>query len=364
MKDNKNYPSHPLQNKNDKKKKNYFYIQSLEKVLTDCLDMLKISDDSQITKTAFELIERVTLEQLNTYGKWIIAMKKIADSCVANKHTFSQSEIHDFLTVVVATGIADDKKKTKAVNDAIFNIYRDIMENYSNSPEGLKTNYPQIIVDVLSILAIGIDTEGEKITAYNIEGYYQTRKLKSITAAATAATIDTIKKKKDYSDTESSYSETPLQQLLLSPYYCQMNEEEKIDFLKNLNQITDRSKEALELSLANLQNTEDIRTLRDLCANYNKLQKYSELLHSSEDRFRFKVELQKQLERTLTDYQLQHAINSIKKAKLYIENVLDSRFSPYGSYGINHVKHNLEYGYQLMEMMQPNRRRRTRREFV
>jgi hypothetical protein len=236
------------------------------------------------------------------------------------------------------------------------------MENYSNSPEGLKTNYPQIIVDVLSILAIGIDTEGEKITAYNIEGYYQTRKLKSITAAATipaaASTIDTIKKKKDYSDSESSRSEVRLQQLLLSSYYCQMNQDEKIDFLKNLNQITDRSKEALELSLANLQNTEDIRKLRDLCASYNKLQKYSELLYGPEDRF--KVELQKQLQRTLTDYQLRHAINSIKKAKLYIENVLDSRFLPYGSYGINHVKHNLEYGYQLMEMMQPSRRRKRR----
>ena len=53
-------------------------------------------------------------------------------------------------------------------------------------------------------------------------------------------------------------------------------------------------------------------------------------------------------------------MNSIRKARQYIENVLDSKFVPHGSYGINHTKHNLEYGYQLIGVMQPSRRKGVR----
>jgi hypothetical protein len=94
--------------------------------------------------------------------------------------------------------------------------------------------------------------------------------------------------------------------------------------------------------------------LRHLCENYGKLQKYCELIHGSERKF--KVELQKDIGRKLSQHQLQRAANSIKQAKTYIENVLDGKFEPHGSYGINHVKHNLEYGYQLTGLIQSKRR--------
>ena len=40
--------------------------------------------------------------------------------------------------------------------------------------------------------------------------------------------------------------------------------------------------------------------------------------------------------------------NSLKRERTYTENILDNKFIPGASHGINHVKHNLEYGYQLM----------------
>ena len=40
-----------------------------------------------------------------------------------------------------------------------------------------------------------------------------------------------------------------------------------------------------------------------------------------------------------------------------MENVLDGKFIPHGSYGINHTKHNLEYGYLIVRLMQPSKRR-------
>jgi hypothetical protein len=93
-----------------------------------------------------------------------------------------------------------------------------------------------------------------------------------------------------------------------------------------------------------------------ICVNYNKLKRYCELISGSDNKFR--VNVQKDLGKKLTNYQLQHAANSIRKSRLYIENVLDGKFILHGSYGINHVKHNLEYGYQIIGIMQASRKRK------
>ena len=36
---------------------------------------------------------------------------------------------------------------------------------------------------------------------------------------------------------------------------------------------------------------------------------------------------------------------------------LDRKFVPHGAYGINHTKHNLEYGYLIVGLMQSSRKR-------
>jgi hypothetical protein len=57
-------------------------------------------------------------------------------------------------------------------------------------------------------------------------------------------------------------------------------------------------------------------------------------------------------------YQLTRAVNSIRRVQLYIENILDNKFVHDASHGINHIKHNLEYGYSLMNLIELPRRRR------
>jgi hypothetical protein len=78
---------------------------------------------------------------------------------------------------------------------------------------------------------------------------------------------------------------------------------------------------------------------------------------SSIYRFCSQNTLYNEIGKKLSSHQLQHAANSIRKAKLYIENVLDGKFAPHGPYGINHTKHNLEYGYLIVGLMQPSRKR-------
>lgn len=343
-----------MKNKNRKDKATSLPLSEYEEVmnplreaLDKCLQMLKIGHYKNVSERALRLLENTSLDQIKTFGNWILCLNAIADSCLAIKHILTQSETYDFLTVAVATNI-EEKTRTKTIDDIIFRIYRDIMANYESSNDKIKMAYPNIIVDVVAILAKGVNIDGKKIAPFQVELYYQKRKANASTASiisktvsataststsATAASIATIEKRKKDE--------------------LQIVEADKEKIIESLNKITGRNKKELELSLSRLQ-TIDIKRLRHLCENYGKLQKYCELIHGSEKKF--KVELQKDIGRKLSQHQLQRAANSIKQAKTYIENVLDGKFEPHGSYGINHVKHNLEYGYQLTGLIQSKRR--------
>jgi hypothetical protein len=113
---------------------------------------------------------------------------------------------------------------------------------------------------------------------YNIESYYQTRKVNAsastavvatttIAAAstsATAASIDTIKRNEEKVEEElasiplskskpaSDNNKNKHQNHLIS-------EDEKLNIIKSLNRITGRSKNDLEMSLSKLQRTDIIR---------------------------------------------------------------------------------------------------------
>jgi hypothetical protein len=318
--------------------------------LTRCLQLLKLNHDDKISKTAFDLIEKSSVNGLKSRNSnWIIPLNAIAGSCLLNQRVFSQSEVYDFLTVAVTTSL---EGRTKAIDELVFRIYRDIMATYDGLDDKPKIAYPKIIVDVVAILAWGVDTSGKKTPVHNVEVYYQTRKsdvisstpaaLPSETPAATAATAMSIR----------SIGKTP------------KTENEPIDkviesgLITVLTTITGRGKKDIQASLGKLDRRDFLR-LTDLYKNYNKIQKYSKIVIDLGDLHQFKSALEKDIGRKLSNYQIQHAANSVRKVKLYIENVLDGKFVPRGSYGINHTRHNLEYGYLVVGLMQSSRKRTT-----
>ena len=244
------------------------------------------------------------------------------------------------------------------------------MANYESSGRRLKIAYPKIIVDVMSILDKEVDISGKKIPLDNIEDYYQMRKVDVIgtspssviadvlipttpAAASTSATAASIRNiQRDGKREELISTDYKKHQ----QYPSQVDEEEEAELIESLNKITDRSKKDIQASIAKLQRG-DIERIKDLCKNYNKLQKYSKLITDADNLQEFKMALQNEIGKKLSDHQLRHAVKSIRKAKLYIEKVLDGKFVPHGSYGINHTKHNLEYGYLIVGLMQPSRKR-------
>ena len=320
----------------DKGEKVVYYSISMMKTLIYCLNMLKIKEDTQTHRDAVELIQKVPVESANDdSNEWVTSMKAIAEACSIkdnnsnNSYIFSQSELSDFLTLA-AKGINEKRIRTQIISDIIFKIYNDIMENYQNFDNNLKSNYPGIIIDIISIINSGIDTEGNKISVYSLHEYYRSQKI--------------IKARE-------KGEEKPLQKDLdiLESY----DKEEQQDLVENLSQITGMEMGDLVESLAKMQSS-DVKKISNLCLNYTKLQKYSRKIEESQEEFRQEVE--RELGRKLTDSQLQRAINSIRKVRTYIKNILDGKFVPHDTHGINHVKHNLEYGFQLMGLIECKKR--------
>jgi hypothetical protein len=246
--------------------------------------------------------------------------------------------LSDFLTLS-AKGIEDKRMSSEII---IFKIYRDIMENYDNFTDSLKSNYLRIIVDVISVINQGMDTKGIKVNIIGLERYYQSRKQQA----------GMSKEGKEAPSPTTTAAPSIMTTAAAAVVHKDKIPLSKNDLVESLAQITNRKRQELEQSLARLQDS-DLKKINELCRNYNKLQHYSKLITKEE----FRNEIQKELGRELRSHELGRAINAIRRAQTYIENILDNKFTLDSSHGINHIRHNLEYGYQLMNLIERTRRR-------
>ena len=278
-------------------------------------------DDVKMKKEVIE-ISRNTFHTTPS-EKWFYALKIISIYSVKNNVIFSQSQLYDLLTIM--SRIIDEKKKD-LVNTITFNIYRDVMENYNKLNENMKLIFPVIIVNLMHIIKYGQDIEGNPVNLFAINNYYQNSKINL---------EDELKKMLSFKLESSSIQD--------------IQDDKLFEILEKL---TGRNKEEIQNAFRNLLEP-DKQKIENVCRNYHKLQEYSELMET--DGF-IKI-IEKEAGRKLSGSQLQHAANSIKKTKIYLENILDGSFVPKGKHGINHVKHNLEYGFQLMGIIQSKRRK-------
>ena len=309
---------------------------SLRQALEYCLDVLKM-------KQHFEFMIRTTanvsLTMVKTLDNWIIAMKLIADwnGALGNNgnYVFSQTQLYDFLAL--ATKVIEGNKRASD-NKIVLEILRDIMKNYENFSHRLKSDYPRIIVDVISILHRGIDTNGIKVNPISIEKYYQSRKQQA------AMTKEEGLKKSPSTTTTIAAAAIQKEKIPLS------NDE----LVERLVHITNRERKELQKSIERLPNS-DLKKISELCRNYSKLQRYRKLITTKEQ---LKNEIQREIGRELRSHELTRAANSIRRVQIYIENILDNKFTLDTSHGINHIKHNLEYGYSLMNLIELPRRRK------
>ena len=293
-----------------------------------CLDVLKIKEDSEVYRNAVELAQKLPTESEN---KWTSATKIIANTSVG--YNFSQSQLADFLTLA-AKGI----EQNKTSSGIIFKMYRDIIENYHNFSDNLKSNYPEIIVDVISVI-----NRDSRVNPIIIEKYYQLKKQEAAVANKEEEHLGKTLTTPSYTTAAAIHKE----KLPLS------NDE----LIERLAQITNRDRIALQKSIERLPYS-DLKKISELSRNYSKLQYYSKLITKEGPQQELKNNIQREIGREIRSDELGHAVRSISRVQLYIESMLDNKFTLDASHGINHVKHNLEYGYSLMNLIELQRRRR------
>lgn len=142
---------------------------------------------------------------------------------------------------VPAKHIEEKSMSSEMIKNVIFKMYRDIMENYGS----LKSNYPGIIVDVISILHRGVDTKGSKVNPINIERYYQLRKQQ--------ATMNEAERKKKEVATTTANTTTAATAATAAIHKKKILLLSKKELVDRLAQITNRDRKQLEEALARLQ---------------------------------------------------------------------------------------------------------------
>jgi hypothetical protein len=197
----------------------------------------------------WNLYKKLPIESVNGSNEWIRALEIIANASLTC-YIFSQSQLSDFLTLS-AKGIEEKRMSSEII---IFKLYRDIIENYESFTDSLKTNYPRIILDVISIINQGMDTKGIKVSPTGLEKYYQSSKQRAV------MTKEEREGKQEPLTSTTAAAAIRKEKIPLS----------RNDLVESLSKITNRKRQELEQSLASLQNS-DLKKISELCRNYNKL---------------------------------------------------------------------------------------------
>ncbi|MGE3859433.1 MAG: hypothetical protein AB7F53_05550 [Nitrososphaeraceae archaeon] len=290
---------------------------SIVDIINNIFELLSIND-IEIKNKVLETSRNILAQ--NPSDKWFSVLKMLSIYSIKNNTVFDQAQLYDLLTIL--SKITDEKKKNVA-NTITFNIYKDIMENYNKLDDSLKLIFPYIIVNLMYILKYGHDLEEKSINLHSINNYYQNSKVNS---------------------------ENELKKIM--SFDIEFNKTTDNKIIETLEKITGRNEKEIQIAFQNL-NESDQKKVMDVCNSYEKLQEYYKIIETNE----FTEIIEREAGRKLTGSQLQHAIYSIKKTKTYLENLLDGTFVPKGKHGINHIKHNMEYGFQLAGIIQSRRKK-------
>ncbi len=301
-------------------------------------------------------------KDVKTLDPYVTTLKTIAYRFQSNPILLTHSKIYDFfvtsykfLSSMLKKAEDNHKYSELDLNDhVIFDICNDILNNYVNYDDSIKVQIPNLIVDVLSTIFFKLDPYGIKVSSFQIKSYYMSKKDSIINKKYSYPSIILSN---DLQKTEQIVVEKKKDDLFTSINEICLNNDNSFDdeMIFRISQITHRNFDSVKSSLSTL-NYKEIKKLGEICNNYYKIIKYSKF-DSIKD---FKTELEKDLRRSLSDKQVRHSQISVKKVQFYIEGILDNKFEVHPTHGINHVKHNFEYGYRLVGLLKSSNLRNSK----
>ncbi|MDQ4074024.1 MAG: hypothetical protein M3162_06935 [Thermoproteota archaeon] len=385
-----------------------YSIEDIDKLLKKSYKELDLQDhvDPLDHKALIEIVSNFSTHfpDVKTTNPFITVLKAIASFLQIHNFAMEKNKLYDFLvnsynflSVNIGKSERDIQVNSKLslVDNIVFEICNDILLTYDSYDVKTKIQFPNLVVDILSILFFKVDTYGKGVSLFQIKSYYGNKKdsiaNKSYLYQSTISNKGYEKAKPDIIGLNTKKPEVgfivaatnpappelspPMQSLTQTTttttatikhidntktYSASDNSEYYEDtegIVDRLAEITYRTPDSIRGSLSMLPGKE-IRKLFDICNNYNKIIKYSQF-ESIKD---FKLEIENELGRTLSDKQVRHSQISIKKVQYYIANILDGKFEPHLTHGINHVKHNFEYGYRLVGLIRNTKIQRQLKE--
>ncbi|HKR73645.1 MAG TPA: hypothetical protein VJR94_05995 [Candidatus Nitrosocosmicus sp.] len=304
---------------------------------------------------------------------YIILLKTITIMIQNEKFVLKKNDVYDFF-IMSYKFLVDHliKKQTNSIpftvstyDNIVFEICDDLLRNYDNFSNNVKIQFPNLLVDIMSIIFFKTDLEGKKISLFQLKNYYDSKKTllmsqKYSYASRDLGSLPDLSRNRplgqlrqasnSIEDSSTSKNNYVVSKGNSRQFSATNHEENKIypigEIAYKISQIIHRDPSQVKNSLSALP-VKELQKLYDICNNYNKILRYGKLTELKA----FKSEIESELGRSLSDKQIRHSQISIKKVQFYIENILDGKFEPHLTHGINHVKHNFEYGYRLVGLI-------------
>lgn len=332
------------------------------------LDNLE-NDDNYLIAIMIDF--QLLFPEIKIVNPYMILLKTITFVIQKNSIELRKNDVYDFF-IMSYKFLIDHliKKKVNSIpftlstfDNIVFEICNDLIYSYDKLDKNVKIQFPNLLVDILSIIFFKSDLDGKKVSLFQLKSYYESKKLSLINNRYSYPSRDlqlpsNVPK---YSNELMSNQINDQTQPILEKTYADIqiktrqtyssttsiNSEYITDeIISRLAQIVQRNQDEVKNSLSILPQKE-LQKLLDLSNNYNKILKYSKFFNLKD----FKSEIESELGRSLSDKQIRHSQISVKKVQFYIENILDGKFEPHLTHGINHVKHNFEYGYRLVGLI-------------
>jgi hypothetical protein len=351
---------------------NVLYKKSYKELGINWLDDLENDDDHLI----FMMKEFENLfPDLKETNSFMILLKSITVFVQYKSIMLKKNDVYDFF-IMSYKFLIDHliKKRNSSVpftlttyDNIVFEICNDLLSNYDKFSNTVKIQFPNLLVDILSVIFFKTDLDGRKISLFQLKAYYESKKYLLVNAEYSypqkdlSSILNTNLNYLGQLDNQNNIQisiNTEFQQQkeeLLGTYEdinqsignSIPNHSKMIEEMANkISQIVQRDPQQVRNSLNKLPGKE-VQKLYDISNNYNKVLKYGKLIELKD----FKSEVENELGRSLSDKQIRHSQISIKKVQFYIEQILDKKFEPHLTHGINHVKHNFEYGYRLVGLI-------------
>ena len=347
---------------------NVLFKKSYKELGINWLDNLE-NDDDYLTTIMKDF--HTLFPEIKVVNPYMILLKTITFVIQKNTFVLQKSDVYDFF--IMSYKFLIDHLIKKQVNsipftlstfdNVVFEICNDFLHTYDTFDKNMKIQFPNLLVDVLCIIFFKSDLDGKKVSLFQLKTYYESKKssllehvysypskeLQFLPGKSTensreqVDSTDTVRvpstTKKIYTDVKRDKSQSYASELLNTGYMTD-------EMVLRLAQIVQRDPDQVKKSLSVLPEKE-LQKLHDICNNYNKILRYGKLIELKD----FKTEIESELGRSLSDKQIRHSQISIKKVQFYIENILDGKFETHLTHGINHVKHNFEYGYRLVGLI-------------